>query len=582
MASRVDQERHIVAYGNYPMKPGGEPLFSCPTGKNRPGEKIFYNGVPGQLVAYTHDPSVSTIPMTLNAADLATVTSDLIIGVFVDQDGDGVADDVRPLAGGCLDKCKIEEASVGTPHCGTPLIEAASIDCVKCDETYTVKVTIENNQTRSWSPLFKGGCEFIASMSPDCCTCDDCPPEANCKEIVCELVRQLNGELDLRINGELYPDWKGQGQPRPFRAVRGHDNWFTYCISPDPGDCDCNTCTKIDAITEATICGETVTFNGNLDPSDPSKTLIPQLQNIAFQIECAFDQYGGDQSGFAVVTQGITPCCPLQLHVVTCDPDFAIAGLEPCAAPCELKFPCKRRCSDCSKEPVEPYVPECWIAIIAEPEKPDCKCYLEDVPWAWYGVKGKIEFMTDAGECVPNTKSQTLLEPKSPRNFGAQIQWLEYKFGFPGGRGRKYRASNYRKGTFGFPDDTSRLKNAVTAKCEALYCSYFLKHSNEYKPCLTSGYACTEYSSGIHVNCDDDVTLASWEEFFNALITANNNNCKVIGEVNCFPEKVEKLDVVKGGLEPCPEKEEAAVKAQAPKPAKADKPTKAKAKKDSK
>ena len=553
MASNALQERHIVAYGNYPIKPAGEPLFSCPTGKRRPGEKIFYNGVPGQLVAYTYDSSVSTIPVTVGAADLATLTTDLYIGVFVDQDGDGAADDVRPLAGGCFDKCNIDEASVGAPFCGQPLIEAATLDCVKCNETYTVKVTLENNQTRSWSPLFKGGCEFIASTSPDCCTCDDCPPEANCKEILCDLVKQLNGELDLRINNEAYPDWKGKGLPRPFKAVRGHDNWFTYCITPQEDDCNCDTCTNVAAITEATIGGETVSFTGNLDPNDPAKTLLPQVQNIAFQIECAFDDIIGDSSGFAVVTQGVTACCPLQLHVVTCDADFAIAGLEPCAAPCDLSFPCKRVCADCNTEEAEPYIPECWLAIIAEPEKPDCRCYLEDVPWAWYGVKGKIEFLKDAGDCVPNVKTQTLLEPKSPRNFGAQIQWLEYKYGFPGGRGRKYRASNYRKGTFGFPDDTSRLRNAVTAKCDALYCSYFLKHGIDYKTAFSHSTSCTPLSSGVHINCEDDVTLAEWEVFFNALITANNNNCKVIGEMQCFPDEVEKADAIKGGLEACPE-----------------------------
>jgi len=664
MAQNALIQRHITAYGDYAMKAGGEPLFFAPTGKNKAGEKIFYNGAPGQLVAFTYDSTSSSIPQTVASGDLAALTGDLYIGVFVDQDGDGVADDVRLLAGEKFEKCNIDEASVSAPQCGQPLIEAATIDCVECGENYTVRVEVENNLTRSWSPLFKGYSEFIASYSPDCNTCDDCPPDANCDEIVCNLVKRLNDDINLKIKGVDYPDKKRNPNPRPFRAVRGHSNWSMFCFGPDAAASDCETCTTIDAILSMTVNGNVYEFVGNLDPTDNTKTLLPQLRNIAFQIEQNFEAEFGPDSAFAVVTQGVTPCCPIQLHVVTCDDSWVLTDTNGSVAACDsassISFPAVRKCSDCTGEKATgiltftgnavdtqtvtigattytfldtfvdsannvhigatvqetmdnlisaitnvatgsavegtdfataqtanasataengpgdtiqvtaltagtagnsiattetlanasfggatlsggvaasaaaaDYVPSCWMAIIAEPDKPECRAYLEKMPWAWYGVKASIEFLKDANDFKPRTEVATLLEPKTPRNFGAQIQWLEYKYGMPGGRGRKYRASNYRAGSFGFPDDTSRLRHAVTAKCEAMYCSYYIKHKHVYDNQLGHSVVYSPYKSAVHINVDDSTTLASWETFFNALVTANNNNCKAIGSMNC-------------------------------------------------
>lgn len=526
-------ERHIVAKGNYPMVPRDQKLFNCPVGRN--GEQLQFNVSPGQLVAYVVESG--KLPVTIDATDIPNVSGDLYIGVGYDSTGDGLADDVRLIAGEYLSKCQVEDAELGKPSCGSPAIKGTTIDCVNCEDTYTVKVTIDDNRSRSWGPFNKTGAEFIGTYKPDCSTCDDCPVDVNCKEIICGLVDSLNGELDLKLNGKRYPDWKGSGMPRPYKAVVVHENWNTYCIQPDAGDCE--DCNKFDAITGATINGNPVTLTGNLDPSDNSKTLIPQLKNIAFQIETAMEKEFGRNAGFAFVSQGITSCCPIQLHVVTCDDEFALAGLTPCPDvinPADfLTFPGKADCADCTGAVPTPYTASCALAVFVDPAKPDCgDCYL-DRPWTWYGVNLDVEIIRDAFDYGPIAKPFTIMEATSPRNFGSQIQWFEYKFGIgPAGRGRRHRASNYRRGHFDKFDDTSRIKKAVTAKCEALYCTYFLEHTRHQRSEFGPHNTNYDFRSGIHVNSDDTVTLTAWETFFNALITSENSNCKVIGEVACL------------------------------------------------
>lgn len=549
MARNINSiQRHIVERCNLPMVEAGLNLFDCPAGCSKPGAKSFYNVAPGQLVAYTID-GTGNVPVTIGAADIATTTGDIYIGIGWDADGDGVSDDVRLIAGEHLTKCEVDEATVGRPQCGNPGIKAAAIDCTECGETYTAKVIVDNNLSRSWGPLFKSGQEFTATYTTECCTCDDCPPEHNCKEVICGIVEALNGELDLKLGDRAYPDWKNPNLPRPFRAVRGHDNIFSYCITPDPAECKCDTCNKIDAVTSATIGGEAVDFKGNLDPTDPAKTLVPQLKNIAYQIECAFDNIIGKNTGFAVVTEGATACCPLQLHVVTCDPDFVIDGLTPCPDALELPFTITpvKTCVDCDTEPAEPITPTCWLAVIVDPPKPKCDdCYLDKVS-TWYGADISLEFLKDGFACKPKVMQKTIMEASAPRNFGAYIMWLEYKYGFgPAGRGRRHRASNYRRGYLNKWDDTSRIKNAVTAKCDAMYCSYYLDHDRVKKSSYGPTTYCTEFRSGIHIPITHDVALPSWEEFFNALITANNGNCKIQGSLACIEEPIkEKAEAVK-------------------------------------
>jgi hypothetical protein len=535
-------ERHIVPKHDYPMVAKDLPLFTCPSG-NCKGKKLFYNVAPGQLVAYTY-PGPGLVPISVDNTNVATTSTDIYLGIGWDSNGDGLSDDIRLIAGEHLSLCQVEALTVGKPDCGSPGIKAASIDCVKCDETYTAKVTIDDNRSRSWGPIFKTGLEFTATYTPECGGCTDCPADANCKDVICGIVDALNGELDLKLDGIGYPDWKDSNLPRPYKAVRGHDNWYTYCITPDAAGSDCENCNQIDALTTFTLkagdLDEVITDVSDLvDPTNAAKTIVAQLDHLVQRIECAFNDELGANTGFAYITKGATACCPLQLHVVTCDDKFEIDGLTPCDDAIDpatlLNFVPVNNCVDCGEGDPAAYTPACWFAIIAQPQRPKCDdCYL-DKSYNWYGVDIKVEFLKDAYGHRPITKTATFLEARSPRNFGSQIQWLEYKFGFgPAGRGRRHRASNYRKGFLNKWDDTSRIKNAVTAKCEALYCSYTLEYTRWQRSQFGPSQYATDFESGIHVQTEHTVTLASLELFLTALVEANNGLCRVVNGVNCI------------------------------------------------
>jgi hypothetical protein len=550
----VTEERHLVATENLAMVAGGLNLFNCPTGKRGKREKLFFTaGVPGQMVAFVYDSTVSTVPQTVGVADIPTISGDLYIGILVDQDNDGVADDVRLIAGEHLTKCDVDKISIGRPSCGQPAVVAASIDCVSPNETYTAKVTLDDNRTRSFGPWNKTAAEFIGTYVTSSEACDSCPVEQNCREITCGIVDSLNNELDPMINDRIYPDWKGKGLPRPYRAVVGHKHWYTYCFTPDPEACDCEDCSKIDAIASAEVGGVTLTLAGNFDPNNLSgsatpKTLLPQLNNIAAQIENSFDDNIGDNSGFVVVLENTGKCkCGTTMFVVTCDPGFQLTddagtAVPPCAvAPIiDMSFLPSTGCTqvdpttgNCVTAAGVAYEPECWIAVIASPEVPNCDmCYLER-PWTWHGINLTLDFLKEPHETSPVIKNKTIVESVAPRNFGSQIQFLEYANGFPSGRGRKYSTGNYRRGWVGDYEKGAKIRNAVTADCKQFYCSYFFEYARTQTDQLSNSLRQFPFISAIHIPETYTNAKASWELFFTALVEANNGSCRVINGETC-------------------------------------------------
>lgn len=539
MANHAAITKHIVTAGDYNLVPAGQNLFDCPNCKAGKGGKIFFNVAPGQLVAYTISPT-TLLPITVDSTTLESVTGDLYIGVGIDTDGDGAADDVRLLAGEKFNKCLINETSLSKPACGQPQILGAYIDCIKCWETYAVQFKYSDNRTRSFGSSRADQEEITVSVSPECGGCTDCPAEANRDEVICKLVDALNGEFDTSINGQLYPDRKGFYPERPYRAVRLHENWYTYCIDPIASACDCENCNVVDAIVSATINNEVVTFSGNLNPADNTQTYIAQLKNIAQQIECAFEEKFGHNSGFAYVTGGgPDKCCPYALHVVTCDDNFVLTGSEGTIATCDSinpfpTFTNKLTCVDCSGSPATTYTPDKGLAVIIEQPDLDCGCYI-DKPLAWYGRTGELTFIKDLDKKSPIIKAAELLSPKFPENFGAWIQWLEYSQE-TGGRGRNYRDINAQQGWLGLPDSQSRANNAISfSNCKKSYCSWYIGHNEVRHPSLTKSVALNSLKSFIHIPSDDLNTIADWEEFYGILLGLNGNSCTVLSSGSCLP-----------------------------------------------
>lgn len=531
--------KHIVTAGDYNLVPRDQALFDCPDCEGD-GSK-FFNVAPGQLVAYTI--SATTLqPVTVDSTDIAALTGHLYIGVGVDTDGDGAADDVRLLAGERLENCLLDEVSVSAPVCGQPQILAAYLDCVKCWENYTVNFRYSDQQTRSYGLTRADQEEITVSFSTDCSSCDDCPATANCEEVICKMVDGLNQEFDLTINQNgvslPYPDRKQDVRPKPYRAVRLHEYWRVFCLTPDAVSCDCDNCDTVPVITGIRLGGDIYDITGNLNPADNTQTFIGQLKNVAQQIECHINTVVGPKTGFAFVAGGgPDSCCPIQLHVVSCSEDFQLLGesnaeIDVCDAIEPYPgFANTSTCVNCGDSPLADTVPTCGLAVIIEQPDVDCGCYVTK-PLAFYGRVGELSFIKDIDSFAPVLKATELLAPRLPENFGAWIQWLEYAQE-TGGRGRQYRDVNAQQGFLGEPDAVSRAKNGpMFANCSKSYCTYFLGHNMERKS-LTKSIAYNRLSSFIHIPSDDFNTLLDWETLFNAVLTKGASTCKVLGSVSC-------------------------------------------------
>lgn len=319
-------QSHIVAAGDYSMVAAGLPLFTA-VGTGRRA-RLIYNVNPGQIVAYTISGGVATtVDATLSASDLYS----LFIGVGYDGDGDGVTDDIRYFGAEDIHGCIPREVSTSSPKCGNPQVVDLYFDCTQCDETYSVIVRIDDNQTQSLSPWNKSFSEFVGSIVTKCSSCGDCPVEHNCKEIACKLADSLNNELDIKVANREYPDWRGKGLPRPYYATRLHSSSYIYCLAPQTVSGSCEDCTYIDVLTGVEINGTAYQFVGNSNPADSTQTLYGQVKSIADQINDFFiTEYSQGQSnvdphaGSAFVTGTYQQCCSLQLHVNTCDANFKL------------------------------------------------------------------------------------------------------------------------------------------------------------------------------------------------------------------------------------------------------------------
>lgn len=532
---------HVVTAGDFNIVPAGQRLFDCPTCKPGKGGKVYYNVAPGQLVAFTINPTTLQ-PITVDETNVASVTGDLYIGVGVDTDGDGAADNVRLLAGEKFEKCLIDEYKVSAPVAPQPQILAAYLDCTNPLETYTVQFKYSDNRTRSFGLVRADQNEITVSASADEAPCPGCSTTVDPEKIVCKLVDSLNNKFNYRIGDEpSYPDKKEVRLPKDYRAVRLHDNWDVFCINPITPSADCQGCEVTDSIVSATINGQVKTFTGNLNPSNNAQTYLAQLENIAQQIECGFEEEYGPHAGFAFVAGngGQTGCAPYQLHVVSCDNSFVLTGGSGPITACEAinpypAFASEATCVDCGDPAPADYVPTTGLAVIIPQPKhldqPNGDFVTK--PMAFYGRFGELNFIKDAGSGSPIVKATELMAPVFPENFGSWIEWLEYSQ-FPRGRGRAYREVNARQGWLGTPDSVSRARNAVSfANRNKSYCTYYLGHNMTRHPSLTKSPAFNRLNSYVHIPSDESNTIASFEALMTAILSVNPS-CTVIDSQAC-------------------------------------------------
>lgn len=284
----------------------------------------------GQLVFYNPRTLQSVGPTVTVAA-----SSELVVGIGYDLDGDGVADTIRTGFGDKLYGGNIQAVTAEPASCGSPEIVDLLFKCVGCDEDLSIEVKVRDDQTENEYP-YNQYAGYVETVRTTCIDCEDCDPTFDGDEAICQFVKQFN-ESGYKAEYGMYGYNKNRNKkanPKGFRAVQLHPTSLWYCISSaSPNACD--TCSHVEGIKAFTVDGVQTTLSNALDPANPTLTLRGRLKSIEKQIN---DVLGGD--GHAIVTAGTNEsCCQIQLHVNTCQAFTLIDDQDATITPCKVENP---------------------------------------------------------------------------------------------------------------------------------------------------------------------------------------------------------------------------------------------------
>ena len=512
--SHADIKKVLTTYGDYGLVTAGQEVFV------RAGKQLNYNVSPGQPVAFViENGTTRTVDDgTLVASDIPN----LFIGVGYAAPGSHKTTNIRYFGIESVSGCNLDEVQTMSPKCGAPMVQDMYFDCIDCD-TYSIKVKVDDNFSRSFSPIFKGEAQFTGSVQPLCTeNCDDCPSTPNCGELACKMADALNGDLDLKVANGEYPDWKGEALPRPYYVTKLHDQSILFCLGPQSDTCEnCNYFTGIDEIV---VNNATIPLVGTVDPSDSTRTLRGQIAHVVDQINQAFeDQYGENHhKGSAYFTGSYSDCCPIQIHVNTCDSTFDIKYHTGASLVRQEYNPFDAyatpdgttACLDCGENPVVQTPYSCGLRIIAEKLEPECGCILPQ-PKLSYLRTVNFEPYGDGWKSKP-WLVRTVQSMELPALFGGEVQWDEYQQ-IPGGQTRTFDWSNNLRGWILQPEQVAKVNNAVTARCDTDYCGWYVRsHADKVK--ITNEKSEISIDSRIYVPVGDATTISAWQDFLDALI----------------------------------------------------------------
>ncbi len=540
MSSNVPYvQKVLVTDGNLGFVTDGTPLYTI-IKKSDYRATTVYNVPAKGLVAWV-DRKDGTIPVTITPFNItASDLPFLHIGVGYDGNGDGIVEGIRQFGPDHAEACAVTGFNAAGPQCGMPEIKAIYPGCLSCD-ALTVKVKVSDAATRSFAPWHLDDAEFVASYTPDCATCGDCEKTVSCDEYICGLIDQLNGEETYKIGDSLYPDYMGDTVKRPFRAVKLHSNWNSFCLAPESSTC--KECFKTSALTTFTVDGEEYEFEGvtvNDVYAEDTYTLITQLEYAAQQIENKIQEVLGKHAGWAIVSRGIGNCCGAQLHVVTCDDTFAIEGLEPCedAINPYSEFTVKGVCEQCDSS-TTPDNRTCGLAIIADQDTLECDCFMKHTP-AFTGRSITIE-VNSGTDIAKYTKFATLQEGRVPSGFGSEVQLEEYRQA-SGYSGYDYsNGNNPRPDGLGLPGPDARIRKAVTAKCEKSYCLYEFDGRFQREFGAVNEFVNRPIKTKVFIPQGDTVTTSVIEDLALKLASLSNGNCKLLTAFGCDGTPLEPL-----------------------------------------
>jgi len=515
MTGRNARQNVIAASGNYAMYTSGASVFSST------GECLV---APGQLVVYN--------PKTLKALGAGitlTTNPEIVIGVGVDLDGDGVSDTIRANFGDKLYGHNLTAASAEPPACGVSPIKDFFFDCTHYEDDFTVAITIDDQQSRTEN-YYNKNFTYVVHVKVAKTPCDTCDTGVSCKIVSCQIVDAFKGNVGSKsiLKREK---WVTNAIKRNFDAagfelvnLYGGDNLATdytkdFCVSTVAGDCD--NCIDTDFLfTTATYTDEndeeqTITFT-NVANVGGTATLTAQLKRVISQINTALNGHGS-----AVLMKGIGKCCPYRIQVNTCFADFAITDLEPCAEsnPFDVTYVKELSCKNCDVNAAVA-VPKCGFRVIAKPVDYNCGKFPERSPVV--NFLQNIEIYPISGFKDGQWYVNPVQAGANPAGLGYHWQFIDQNSD-NGGLGRTHNEYNDQYGYLGLPGVNDRI-NSTNIKCQLQYCSYNIHHNIPYDTSDIFGYK--KYINGLTsviVPTGDTTTKTGFEAIINPYLASAVN-----------------------------------------------------------
>lgn len=521
MTGKISRENVLATAGNYAMYAANQDIWSAS------GECLVPPGV-----GVVYDP----VKMKSLGAGITTTTNpNIVIGVGVDTNGDGVSETIRACFGDKLYGHYVTGASAEPPACGVTAIKDFFFECTEGDE-FTIAVTIENNRSRREMPYNKDF-TYVVSVKTDKTPCATCEDQVDCSIVSCKIVDVFEGKPLGSTSLFQRDKFTEQAIARytelmPFDVVRLFGSSSTplvktskvFCVSTVAGTCDnCidtnflfTTATFTDTRLE-TPATATITFT-NVANTAGTATLSAQLARVVNQINTALDG-----NGRAVLRKNIGKCCPFAIEVNTCFDDFAITGLTPCSNTNPFADPevTAIKCKNCTPGTTSKAKPKCGIRVIAKGEDYDCSI----IPTGRIKLNflSKIEIYPLEGFTEGSTLVKDVQVGSNPKNLGYYWEAIDLASD-NGGLGRSHNPHNTAVGALGLPGpfDRSSASRYSNIKCAAQYCSYRITSLLPFRETNVHGtQRTTEGLTSIIVPSGDTVTRTSLEAILNPWLASS-------------------------------------------------------------
>jgi rubredoxin len=520
------RENVLVTKNNLPMKARNQDLYR----PNTTGRGLTLNLLDGEPYAY--DPKTRK---TIDATDLTSVGR-YEIGVGIDTNGDGWADDIRRIAGDAITSCDIIGITADPASCSVVQVSDFLFSCTPSQQDYSLTISVDNSKVRS-SFATNRTADYEYNFRYNQEGCDTCTIEDSCSKVVCGLVNTINGVPIGDPFTTPYFYGRQRNVETPFTAVRlfgGVAASKDFCISFE--ETTCPDCTFLSRLYSITVGGVITVFeNASTTVDEEIYTLPAQLQGIVDQMNTALGE-----TGSAVLLDSNGACCAKRIQINSCETVTVQSAVGVNITPCATSnpfaaLPVENTCPDCGDDPVT-VTYTCGIRVFFLAPQFPCDCLLPGVnnPPNFYGTQGWLrpnsETWTDGSFAIVDVAKMVL-----PKGLGYQLQIREYAQN-NGGQGRGYNNYNVHKGRIGLPvSRLDRFRSAVTAKCNELYCIVNLLVAGTKREVFANDSAILKKSNNLFaIPQGDTVTQESVLTFLNT--AAGTSGCSNLTTVSCAEE----------------------------------------------